>query len=231
LQHAEMDEARLLDAGDHLDFDACFLTGSSHEVVVVLRFPHCARGDRSNGRGFGLRDSSHVRERGDAPIDGVGSQALHVAGARAESHHHALPRHDIEAVVRRHARHDEVDRVGADVDRGQRRGSLDDPLVGHGADATLRPVVTAFVLINAEPARIAALAQQLSDLKGVGEVYSVAGDEDLVVIVRVDHHDDLAEVVTQRISALEGIMATRTLIAFQAYSKRDLEAMWSIGWE
>ena len=45
------------------------------------------------------------------------------------------------------------------------------------------------------------------------------------------HHDELAEVVTQRISALEGIVATRTLIAFQAYSKHDLEAMWSIGWE
>ncbi len=101
----------------------------------------------------------------------------------------------------------------------------------HGADATLRPVVTAFVLISAEPSRIATLAQQLSDLKGIGEVYSVAGDEDLVAIVRVQHHDELAEVVTQRISALEGIVATRTLIAFQAYSKHDLEAMWSIGWE
>ena len=68
------------------------------------------------------------------------------------------------------------------------------------------------MLINAEPSRIATLAQQLSDLKGVGEVYSVAGDEDLVAIVRVQHHDELAEVVTQRISALEGIVATRTLI-------------------
>ncbi|HMK12495.1 MAG TPA: Lrp/AsnC ligand binding domain-containing protein [Acidimicrobiales bacterium] len=92
-------------------------------------------------------------------------------------------------------------------------------------------MVTAFVLINAEPSRIALLAQQLSDLEGIGEVYSVAGDEDLVAIVRVQHHDDLAEVVTQRIAALEGIMATRTLIAFQAYSKHDLDAMWSIGWE
>ena len=49
--------------------------------------------------------------------------------------------------------------------------------------------------------------------------------------MRVQHHDELADVVTQRISALEGIVATRTLIAFQAYSKHDLEAMWSIGWE
>ena len=46
-----------------------------------------------------------------------------------------------------------------------------------------------------------------------------------------DHHDDLAEVVTQRIAVLEGIMATRTLIVFQAYSKRYLERCWSIGWE
>lgn len=87
------------------------------------------------------------------------------------------------------------------------------------------------MLINAEPSRIATLAAQLADLKGIGEVYSVAGDEDLVAIVRVEHHDELAEVVTQRVSALEGIVATRTLIAFQAYSKHDLEAMWSIGWE
>jgi DNA-binding Lrp family transcriptional regulator len=92
-------------------------------------------------------------------------------------------------------------------------------------------VVTAFVLINAEPSRISSLAEELSDLKGVGEVYSVAGDEDLVAIVRVEHHEELAEVVTQRVSALEGIVATRTLIAFQAYSKHDLEAMWSIGME
>jgi len=92
-------------------------------------------------------------------------------------------------------------------------------------------MVSAFVMIQAEPARIAPLAGELAEVDGVAEVYSVAGDDDLVAIVRVRHHDELAEVVTQRIAALEGIEATRTLIAFRAYSRHDLETMWSLGEE
>jgi DNA-binding Lrp family transcriptional regulator len=88
----------------------------------------------------------------------------------------------------------------------------------------------AFVLVDAEPARIADLAAELTEVEGVAEVYSVAGqDADLVVIVRVRHHDDLAEVVTGRIAGLPGILATRTLVAFKAYSRHDLEAMWDLG--
>lgn len=90
-------------------------------------------------------------------------------------------------------------------------------------------MVAAFVLIHAEPRRIAALAQELADVGGVAEVYSTAGDADLVAVVRVRHHDELAEVVTGRLAALDGIVDTRTLIAFQAYSKHDLETMWSLG--
>ena len=90
-------------------------------------------------------------------------------------------------------------------------------------------MVSAFVLIQAEPQRVAALAGELAEVDGVAEVYSVAGDEDLVVIVRVRHHDELAEVVTGRIAALDGIESTRTLIAFRAYSRHDLDAMWSLG--
>jgi DNA-binding Lrp family transcriptional regulator len=90
-------------------------------------------------------------------------------------------------------------------------------------------MVNAFVLIDAEPARISDLAEELADVGGVAEVYSVAGEADLVAIVRVRHHDELADVVTRRISALDGIINTRTLIAFQAYSRHDLEAMWDLG--
>jgi len=90
-------------------------------------------------------------------------------------------------------------------------------------------MVSAFVLIQVEPSRIAALASELAEVDGVAEVYSVAGDEDLVAIVRVRQHDELAEVVTRRIAGLEGIESTRTLIAFQAYSRHDLEAMWDLG--
>jgi DNA-binding Lrp family transcriptional regulator len=90
-------------------------------------------------------------------------------------------------------------------------------------------MVHAFVLIDAEPSRIADLATQLVDVDGIAEVYSVAGDADLVAVVRVRHHDDLAEVVTRRISGMPGILNTRTLIAFQAYSRKDLEALWDVG--
>ncbi len=88
----------------------------------------------------------------------------------------------------------------------------------------------AFVLIDAEPGRIAALCDDLAATDGVTEVFSVAGGvADIVAIVRVRHHDDLADVVTRRIAALPGIEETTTLVAFQAYSRHDLEAIWDIG--
>jgi DNA-binding Lrp family transcriptional regulator len=92
-------------------------------------------------------------------------------------------------------------------------------------------MVHAFVLLKVEPARIAGLASALTEIHGVAEVYSVAGDVDLVVIVRVRHHDDLAEVVTTHMSALPGIRETRTMVAYQAFSQHDLDAMWDIGTE
>lgn len=88
----------------------------------------------------------------------------------------------------------------------------------------------AFVLIDAEPARIAELAEELADTEGVSEVYSVAGESaDIVAVVRVRHHEQLAEVVTRLIAARPGIISTSTLVAFRAYSRHDIEAMWDVG--
>jgi DNA-binding Lrp family transcriptional regulator len=92
-------------------------------------------------------------------------------------------------------------------------------------------VITAFVLISAEPARIAELAAELADTTGVAEVYSVTGDDDLVAIVRVREHDQLAEVVTQGIACLDGIRQTRTMIAYKAFSTHDLDAIFDVGLE
>jgi DNA-binding Lrp family transcriptional regulator len=92
-------------------------------------------------------------------------------------------------------------------------------------------MVHAFVLVDAVPARVAELAEELADVDGVAEVYSVAGQADLVAVVRVRRHEELAEVVTRRIHRLPGITDTRTLIAFQAYSRHDLEALWDLGAE
>jgi len=90
-------------------------------------------------------------------------------------------------------------------------------------------VVHAFLLIRAEPARVAALAGELADVEGIAEVYSVAGEVDLIAIVRVTHHDDLADVVTGRVAQLPGIIETRTMVAFQAFSRHDLDALWDLG--
>jgi len=88
----------------------------------------------------------------------------------------------------------------------------------------------AFVLVDAEPSRIGALGEELAAVDGISEVFSVAGGvADLVAIVRVRHHEELVEVVTGRIAALKGIESTTTLVAFQAYSRHDLEAMWDLG--
>ena len=90
-------------------------------------------------------------------------------------------------------------------------------------------MVHAFVLIDAEPDRIDELAGAMADLEGVAEVYSVTGEADLLAVVRVRRHEDLAEVVTRRMSCLPGVVSTETMVAFQAYGRRDLEAMWDLG--
>jgi DNA-binding Lrp family transcriptional regulator len=91
-------------------------------------------------------------------------------------------------------------------------------------------VVNAFVLVEAEPGRLVELAEALLEIEGVTEVYSVAGDlADLVAVVRVREHEQLAEVVTRHIAAAPGILSTTTLIAFRSYSKHDLDALWDVG--
>jgi DNA-binding Lrp family transcriptional regulator len=92
-------------------------------------------------------------------------------------------------------------------------------------------MVHALVLVQCAIDEIQEAAQALADIKGVTEVYSVAGEFDLVAIVRVAAHDDLARVIPEGIARVEGIERTETLIAFQVYSKHDLERLFAIGFE
>jgi len=92
-------------------------------------------------------------------------------------------------------------------------------------------MVHAVVLIQCEIDSIPEAAQAIADIEGVSEVYSVAGEFDLVVIVRVPNHDDLARVIPQGVARVEGVVRTETLIAFQVYSKHDLERLFSIGFD
>ncbi|HTX30896.1 MAG TPA: Lrp/AsnC ligand binding domain-containing protein [Solirubrobacteraceae bacterium] len=87
----------------------------------------------------------------------------------------------------------------------------------------------AIVLIRAEASAIATLGGELADIEGVAEAYSVTGDWDFVAILRLRDPDQLAQVVTSRISGLPGVQRTQTMVAFEAFSRHDLEALFSIG--
>ena len=92
-------------------------------------------------------------------------------------------------------------------------------------------MVTAIVLAVCDIHQVPETAQAVADIPEVSEVYSVSGDYDLVIMVRVRRHEDLARVVTDEIAKVEGIHRTQTLVAFQVYSRHDLESMFSIGLE
>ena len=92
-------------------------------------------------------------------------------------------------------------------------------------------MITALVLMNVQRGEINSTAQELLDIPGIAEVYSVTGDYDLVAVLRLKEYDDLAGVVTERMMGLTGITRTHTLMAFKVYSKADLEQAWDIGVE
>jgi DNA-binding Lrp family transcriptional regulator len=92
-------------------------------------------------------------------------------------------------------------------------------------------VITAISFVKAEVARIPEVAEAIAALDGVSEVYSVTGEIDLIVLVRVKAHEDVADVVADRVNKVPGVLSTETHIAFRAYSTIDLEAAFSIGLE
>ncbi|HZU14054.1 MAG TPA: Lrp/AsnC ligand binding domain-containing protein [Chloroflexota bacterium] len=92
-------------------------------------------------------------------------------------------------------------------------------------------MVTAIVLIRAERGKTSSLAQDLLEIPEVAEVFSVTGEYDLIAIIRAKEYADMAEIVPNRLQALDGMERTETLMAFQCYSRHDLDRLFSIGLE
>ncbi len=92
-------------------------------------------------------------------------------------------------------------------------------------------MVSTIVLMNVEPKQVNQAAAALAELNGVSEVFSVAGQYDLVVMIRVKTNEQMAELVTEKMLNVDGITRSETLIAFRAFSQHDLESMFSIGLE
>lgn len=92
-------------------------------------------------------------------------------------------------------------------------------------------MISALVLLNTERDKVKQVAEQLTELKGVSEVFSVAGRYDLVAILRVPNSEAMADLVTEQMLQVDGITDSETMIAFKVFSRHDLEAMFSIGFE
>ena len=90
-------------------------------------------------------------------------------------------------------------------------------------------MITAIVFIQADVAHLNEIAEKIADIVGVSEVYSVTGDLDLLAMVRVRTHEDIAKVVADQVNKVEGVLSTQTQIAFQTFSQHDLEEAFSIG--
>jgi DNA-binding Lrp family transcriptional regulator len=92
-------------------------------------------------------------------------------------------------------------------------------------------VLTAFVLVRSSRSALPGLGPRLAAIDGIAEVYTVTGEWDFVAIARVREHDELAQVVTERLARLDGVERTQTMVAFQQFSAHDLEAMFGLGLE
>lgn len=90
-------------------------------------------------------------------------------------------------------------------------------------------MITAIVMVHTAADRIPETAQAIADLPGVSEVYSCAGDVDLIAVVKVSEHDELADLIAGRLSRIDGVRSTDTHIAFRSYSRADTEATFSAG--
>lgn len=90
-------------------------------------------------------------------------------------------------------------------------------------------MITAIVLIEAERDALVNLGGALADLDGVAEAYSVTGEWDFVAVVRVREHALLADVISSTIATLPGVTRTQTMVAFEAFSRHDLDAMFDVG--
>ena len=90
-------------------------------------------------------------------------------------------------------------------------------------------MITAIVFVKADVARIPEVAEAIAAIDGVSEVYSVTGQIDLIAMVRVSKHEDIAAVVADRLNKVDGVTGTETHIAFRTYSRHDLESAFSLG--
>ncbi len=83
-------------------------------------------------------------------------------------------------------------------------------------------MITALVLFKAEKGKIPKLATQLGAIDEVVEVLSITGEYDLMAKVQVREYEHLSDIVTEKMQNTEGVLGTRTMMAFKTYKFHEL---------
>lgn len=92
-------------------------------------------------------------------------------------------------------------------------------------------MITAIVLVKADVDAIPEVAERIAEIGAVSEVYSVTGEVDLIALVRVRAHEELADVIPGQLNKIDGVQHTETHVSFRAYSRHDLESAFALGFE
>jgi DNA-binding Lrp family transcriptional regulator len=90
-------------------------------------------------------------------------------------------------------------------------------------------MITAIVQVRCSRDLIPQTAEAIAELPGIAEVYSVSGDYDLMAVLKVKDYDAIAQVVTEQMTKIPGIVRTNTISAFRVYSRADREAGFTLG--
>ncbi len=84
-------------------------------------------------------------------------------------------------------------------------------------------MITALVLFKVEKGMVAGLATQLGAIDEVVEVFSITGEYDLLAKIQVREYEQLSDIVTDKMQNTEGVLSTRTMMAFKTYRFGQLE--------
>src|SRR5262249_47041207 len=96
-------------------------------------------------------------------------------------------------------------------------GLLGDFNIG-GISARRRPaMVPFFVQIKCKLGQSYVVANALAEAEIASEIYSTAGDYDLLVKFYVDKDTDIGHFVNEKVQVIPGIQDTHTIITFKAF--------------
>jgi DNA-binding Lrp family transcriptional regulator len=86
--------------------------------------------------------------------------------------------------------------------------------IGGGSEARMVPF---FVQIKCQLGKSYEVANKLADAEIASEIYSTAGNFDLLVKFYVEDETDIGHFVNERVQTIPGIQDTHTIITFKAF--------------